>query len=75
MQNDLTELLDDLVIEYTYHPPEIIINTAKVSVMEQGNGWYRIYGAGYSGLWEYSAEYVARMLDKKFIENALEERT
>lgn len=74
MRHDLTDLLDDLLIEYTYEPPEIIINTAKVSIMEQGDGWYRIYGAGYSGIWQYSAEYVARMLDKKFIENVLEDR-
>lgn len=74
MRNDLTDLLDDLVIDYTYEPPEVIITTAQVSIMEQGNGWYRIYGAGYSGTWEYSAEYVAKMLDRKFIENLLEER-
>lgn len=33
--------------------------------------WWSIHGAGYSGIFEYSPEYIARMLDKKFREGLL----
>lgn len=45
----------------------IMLDTAPVFLRETWDG-ILISGAGYTSVWAYSAEYVVRMLDKKFRE-------
>ena len=67
----LKQLLDDLMIAN-----EMICNrtlalvTKPVFINDCQDGLY-IYGWGFSGLWPYSAEFVAKMLDRKFREEAV----
>lgn len=49
----------------------IFLESAPVTLLkEQGENW-RIIGAGYAAVWEYSADYIAEMLDRKFKDGEL----
>ena len=50
---------------------EIWLATAPVRIKYQKWDAFTIEGGGYSGVWEYSAEYIARMLDRKFRDGEL----
>ena len=65
--NRLHRLLDEACIDYTAYGPNTLLDTVPVSILPVYDG-FRIFGAGYIGVWSYSAEYVARMLDRKFRE-------
>lgn len=67
LKNQLDHLLieNELICERT-----LALGTKPVFINNCGDGLY-IYGWGFSGLWPYSAEFVARMLDRKFREEAV----
>ena len=64
----LKKLLDELLIGY-----ELICNrtlaleTKPVFINDCPDGLY-VYGWGFSGLWPYSAEFLAKAFDRKFRE-------
>lgn len=66
----IKKLLDEACIDYITQGPAIMLDTAPVTLLNMQSGLL-IFGAGYSGVWPYSAEYVVKMLDKKFREGAL----
>lgn len=64
----LKYLLDELMIAYEQISNRTVFLTTKpVFIIEFGEGLV-VIGWGYSGIWTYSADYVARMLDRKFRE-------
>ena len=64
----LHRLLYEACIDYKIaQNGTIMLDTALVFLREAKDG-ILISGAGYTGVWPYSAEYVVRMLDKKFRE-------
>lgn len=64
----LMKLLDDLMIAYEQICAKTLaLETKPVIINECDDGLY-IFGWGFSGLWPYSAEFVAKMLDRKFRE-------
>ena len=64
----LMQLLDDLMIAYEQLCDRtLMLETKPVIINECDDGLY-IFGWGFSGLWPYSAEFVAKMLDRKFRE-------
>lgn len=72
----LKQLLDKLYISYTekrhtVYVKEIRLTTAPVSIIWWGQDEFTIVGAGYNNVWEYSPEYIARMLDRKFRDGEL----
>ena len=72
----LKRLLDELCIGYTekrhtVYVKEIRLVTAPVSIIWWGKDEFTIAGGGYNNVWEYSPEYIARMLDRKFKDGEL----
>lgn len=71
----LKRLLYKLGIEYTekrhFAGYEIRLVTAPVSIIWWGGDVLTIEGGGYFHVWEYSPEYIARMLDRKFRDGEL----
>lgn len=64
----LKQLLDELQIDYeSIGQKTVVLNTKPLFINDCPDGLYLI-GWGYSGTWPYSAEFVARMLDRKFQE-------
>ena len=64
----LHRLLYEACIDYKVaQDGTIMLDTAPVFLQEKHDG-IAISGEGYTGTWTYSAEYVVRMLDKKFRE-------
>ena len=63
----LHRLLYETCIDYTAYGPTTTIDTAAVVLLPADDGFW-VFGAGYIGVWSYSAEYAVRMLDRKFRE-------
>ena len=63
----LHRLLYEACIDYTAYGPTTVIDTAEIVLLSMDDGFW-VFGEGYTGTWTYSAEYVVRMLDKKFRE-------
>ena len=71
MGKKLKQLLDDLLIAYEpISKRTVLLTTVPVFVNDCGDG-LTVVGWGYSGIWTYSADYVAQMLDRKFREEAV----
>lgn len=72
MENGLEKLhrmLYKLAIEHEYQPNEHITvesDTFKYRFENGKYGWLTIHGMNYSGMFEYSPTFCARMLDDKF---------
>lgn len=67
----LKQLLDDLMIAYEQLCDRtLMLETKPVIIKECPDGLY-IHGWGYKGLWPYSAEFIARVFDRKFREEAV----
>lgn len=49
----------------------IFLESAPVTLLKEHGEYWRIIGAGYAAIWEYSADYIAKMLDRKFKEGTL----
>ena len=68
----LKQLLDELLIDYTVeqkHEATVIrLVTKPAQIVWWGEDTFTILGCGYQNQFEYSAECVARMLDRKFRE-------
>ena len=70
----LKQLLDELMIDYEEKTEEgrrCIVLIDKLATIWTDKDGLRIFGWGFSGIWTYSAEFVARMLDRKFREEAV----
>lgn len=64
----LKNQLDNLLIENELICEQaLVLKTKPVIINEYDDGLY-IYGWGFIGIWPYSAEFVAKMLDRKFRE-------
>ena len=64
----LKKLLDELLIgNELICNRTLALDTNPVFINDCGDG-LTVVGWGYSGIWTYSADYVARMLDRKFRE-------
>ena len=63
----LHRLLYEACIDYTAYGPTTTLDTAAVVLLHTNYGFW-VFGAGYTGVWPYSAEYVVRMMDRKFRE-------
>lgn len=67
----LMQLLDDLMIAYEQLCDRtLMLETKPVIINECPDGLY-IHGWDFFGLWPYSAEFVARVFDRKFREEAV----
>ena len=67
----LKQLLNDLMIDYeSIGQKTVVLNAKPLFINDCSDGLYLI-GCGYSGTWPYSAEFVAKMLDRKFREEAV----
>ena len=67
----LMQLLDNLMIDYkveTKHEVTVIrlVTKPDTQIVWWGEDSFTILGWGYRNQFEYSAEFVARMLDRKF---------
>lgn len=70
----LKYLLDELLIAYEpIGKRTVLLTTKPVFINDCGDG-LTVVGWGYSGIWTYSADYVARMLDRKFREEMAVQR-
>ena len=64
----LMKLLDDLMIAYEQICAKTLaLETKPVFITDCGDGLY-IDGWGFTSQWPYSAEFIARALDRKFRE-------
>lgn len=73
MVNQLKRLLDNLCIDYNQFAECIYITNdikGRHAVIQDNDGLH-IHGFGYFGIWDYSPEYIAKMLDRKFKEDSL----
>lgn len=73
MLDQLKRLLDDLCIDYMQYADCIYITSdigGRHVVIQDDDGLH-IHGFGYLGIWDYSPEYIAKMLDRKFKEDSL----
>jgi hypothetical protein len=61
----LAVLLSDLEIGFDLVGECLALSTKPVFIREEADG-LRVVGWGYMGVFRYSAEWVARMLDRKF---------
>lgn len=67
----LKQLLDDLMIDNEQLCDRtLMLETKPVIINECPDGLY-IHGWDFFGLWPYSAEFVARVFDRKFREEAV----
>lgn len=67
----LMQLFDNLMIAYEQLCDRtLMLETKPVIINECPDGLY-IHGWGYEGLWPYSAEFIARVFDRKFREEAV----
>ena len=67
----LERLLNELQIAYEpISKRTVLLTTKPVFINDCGDG-LTVVGWDYSGVWAYSADYVARMLDRKFREEAV----
>ena len=67
----LMKLLDDLMIAYEQICAKTLaLETKPVFIDDCPDGLY-VYGWGFSGQWPYSAEFIARTIDRKFREEAV----
>ncbi len=64
----MQRLLYEACIDYTTYGGAIFPDTADVMILQTDDGSFLVFGLGYNGVWSYSAEYVVRMLDRKFRE-------
>ena len=67
----LMQLFDDLMIAYEQICEKtLMLETKPVIINECPDGLY-IHGWEFFGLWPYSAEFIARVFDRKFREEAV----
>lgn len=64
----LMQLLDDLMIAWVPLSDDTVMLSTKPLFITEIKDGLSVLGWGYSNIWTYSAEYVARMLDRKFRE-------
>ena len=64
----IMKLLDDLMIAYEQICAKTLALETKPGIINECDDGLYIFGWGFSGLWPYSAEFVAKMLDRKFRE-------
>ena len=64
----LKQLLDELMIAYEVKCKNCIVLIDDRATIWPDKDGLRVFGWGFSGIWTYSAEFVARMLDRKFRE-------
>ena len=68
----LKQLLDELCIDWHMENYQaVVLDTVPVKIYPTLTRGCYIKGWGFSGIWPYSAEFVARMLDRKFREEAV----
>ena len=65
----LKELLEDLLIDYVpVGQRSLVLETKPVIITDCGEDGIQIFGWNFFGCYTYSAEFVAKALDRKFRE-------
>lgn len=70
----LKRMLYEKCIDYTAEGDLIRIDNLPITITDCGGGCFSVNGCGYSGCWTYSAEWVANVIENKFVEDMKRER-